>query len=70
LHRCLVLAVVGVAIRPLEPPVPTCGAARELGIAVIALLEGAFVLARAMRTTEPLNAAGKVAAQAVKDALP
>ena len=44
--------------------------ARELAIAVIALLEGAFVLARAMRSTEPLDAAGKTAAKAVKDAIP
>src|SRR6476646_3810356 len=44
--------------------------ARELAIAVIALLEGAFVLARAMRTTAPLDAAGKTAAAAVKNAIP
>jgi AcrR family transcriptional regulator len=43
--------------------------ARELSISVIALLEGAFVLARASRTTEALDAAGKTAAAAVAAAL-
>jgi AcrR family transcriptional regulator len=44
-------------------------AARELSISVIALLEGAFVLARASRTTEALDAAGTTAAAAVEAAL-
>ena len=44
--------------------------ARELAIAIISLLEGAFVLARAAKSTEPLAAAGKTAAKAVRDALP
>ena len=44
-------------------------AARELSISVIALLEGAFVLARASRTTEALDAAGTTAASAVEAAL-
>lgn len=39
--------------------------ARELSFALIAGLEGAFVLARATRSTEPLHAAGRVAADAV-----
>jgi AcrR family transcriptional regulator len=43
--------------------------ARELTIAMIAALEGAFVLARAMRTTEPLTIAGEFVAQAVETAL-
>jgi AcrR family transcriptional regulator len=43
--------------------------ARELAIAMIAALEGAFVLSRAMRTTEPLEVAGAHAAAAVKAAL-
>jgi AcrR family transcriptional regulator len=43
--------------------------ARELSISVIALLEGAFVFARASRTTEALDAAGKTAAAAVEAAL-
>ncbi len=44
-------------------------AARELSISVIALLEGAFVLARASRKTEALDAAGTMAAAAVEAAL-
>jgi AcrR family transcriptional regulator len=43
--------------------------ARELTIAMVAALEGAFVLARALRTTEPLAAAGEVIAQAVQRAI-
>ena len=43
--------------------------ARELTIAILCGLEGAFVLARALRTTEPLEIAGEVAARAVQDAL-
>ncbi len=45
------------------------GTARELSISLIALLEGAFVLCRAARTTEALDAAGKTAATAVETAL-
>jgi AcrR family transcriptional regulator len=43
--------------------------ARELAIALLSSLEGAFVLARALRSTEPLRLAGAQAAAAVKDAL-
>lgn len=43
--------------------------ARELAIATIAGLEGAFVLARAWRSREPLHVAGEVAARAVQDAI-
>lgn len=43
--------------------------ARELATAMIAALEGAFVLARAMRTTEPLEVAGETVAAAVAAAL-
>ncbi|MFI5038546.1 MAG: TetR/AcrR family transcriptional regulator [Solirubrobacterales bacterium] len=43
--------------------------ARELTIAMLAALEGAFVLARAMRTTEPLDIAGEMVATAVQRAL-
>jgi AcrR family transcriptional regulator len=39
--------------------------AREHAFAVIGGLEGAFVLSRALRSTEPLHAAGRVAADAV-----
>ena len=44
--------------------------AHELAVAMIAALEGAFVLARAQRTTEPLRIAGAMVAQSVRDALP
>jgi AcrR family transcriptional regulator len=44
-------------------------AARELVIAMICALEGAFVLARAARSTEPLRVAGELTAQAVERAL-
>jgi len=43
--------------------------AREMTIAMLAALEGAFVLARAQRTTEPLRIAGEIAATAVERAL-
>jgi AcrR family transcriptional regulator len=45
------------------------GAARQLAISTISLLEGAFVLSRALRSVEPLEAAGMTATLAVKDAL-
>ncbi|MHB8531089.1 MAG: TetR/AcrR family transcriptional regulator [Solirubrobacteraceae bacterium] len=43
--------------------------ARALAIAMIASLEGAFVLSRALRSTEPVEVAGAAAAAAVRDAL-
>lgn len=43
--------------------------ARELAISFISLLEGAFVLCRAQRSTEPLAAAGRTAAAAARSAL-
>jgi AcrR family transcriptional regulator len=43
--------------------------ARELTIAMLAALEGAFVLARATRSTESLEIAGEVMARAVEQAL-
>jgi AcrR family transcriptional regulator len=43
--------------------------ARELTIGMLGVLEGAFVLARATRTTEPLRVAGELAAQRVEAAL-
>lgn len=43
--------------------------ARELTIAMLAALEGAFVLARALRSTEPLGVAGEVIAQTVQRAI-
>lgn len=43
--------------------------ARELTIAMLCALEGAFVLARALRTPRPLELAGELTAAAVHDAL-
>ncbi len=43
--------------------------ARELAIALICAIEGAFVLSRAMRSTEPLEAAAVPVVNAVRDAL-
>lgn len=40
--------------------------ARELTVAFLCALEGAFVLARALRSTEPLLVAGEMVAQAVE----
>jgi len=44
-------------------------AARRLAIVLIEMLEGAFILSRAMRTTEPLDAAGAGAAALVQAGL-
>jgi len=44
--------------------------ARELAIGMVAALEGAFVLARSLRSTEPLAVAGELTADAVRRALP
>jgi AcrR family transcriptional regulator len=43
--------------------------ARELSISMLASLEGAFVLSRALRSTEPVEIAGEAAAEAVRAAL-
>jgi AcrR family transcriptional regulator len=43
--------------------------ARELSVLLLASLEGAFVLARASRSTEPLAIAGAASADAVRAAL-
>jgi AcrR family transcriptional regulator len=43
--------------------------ARGLGLSTLCGLEGAFVLARALRSTEPLQAAGAAAADDVRAAL-
>lgn len=43
--------------------------AREVAIALLCALEGAFVLARAQRDTEPVAVAGRVACALVADAL-
>ncbi len=44
-------------------------AARELAISMFCSLEGAFVLARAQRSTEPLEIAGEAQSEAVRLAL-
>lgn len=44
-------------------------AARELAIGLIAALEGAFVLSRALRSTQPLEIAGAITAHAVRAVL-
>ena len=43
--------------------------ARELAIGMVAALEGAFVLARALRSTQPLAVAGELTADAIRRAL-
>jgi AcrR family transcriptional regulator len=43
--------------------------ARELTIGMLAALEGAFVLSRALRSTEPLEIAGELVARSVQQAL-
>jgi AcrR family transcriptional regulator len=43
---------------------------RALAIELIAVLEGAFVLARALKSTEPVEVAGAAARAAVRAALP
>ena len=43
--------------------------ARELAIGFLAALEGAFVLSRATRSTEPLEVAGEAATAAVREAV-
>jgi AcrR family transcriptional regulator len=47
----------------------TAEAAEQLTVIVIELLEGAFLLCRAMRTTDPMAAAGAAAVALVRDAL-
>jgi AcrR family transcriptional regulator len=42
---------------------------RELAVSLLASLEGAFVLSRAWRSTEPLEVAGRASAAAVREAL-
>jgi hypothetical protein len=41
--------------------------ARELGIAYITGIEGAFILARSLRSPEPLLATGRMLAAAARD---
>ena len=46
------------------------GRARALAVSMLASLEGAFVLARALRSTEPVEIAGAAATASVHEALP
>jgi AcrR family transcriptional regulator len=43
--------------------------ARPVAVTVLSLLEGAFIFCRALRTTDPLDDAGAVAAEVVRAAL-
>ncbi len=45
------------------------GRSRALAISMLASLEGAFVLARALRSTEPVDVAGAAASAAVREAI-
>ncbi len=42
------------------------GDARELALAIVALLEGSFLLSRALRSTEPMSASGRAAVALVE----
>ena len=61
--------ISGAAMRFAAAGVPE-DEARELAIFVISALEGAFVLSRALRSTEPVEIAGARATAAVRAALP
>jgi AcrR family transcriptional regulator len=61
--------ITGATDRLVEAGIPANGA-RELAISFLAALEGAFVLSRATRTTEPLEVAGAAATAAVRKAMP
>jgi AcrR family transcriptional regulator len=60
--------ITGGTERLVEAGIPRV-TARELATSMIAMLEGAFVLSRAMRSTEPLEVAGATASAAVREAL-
>ncbi len=60
--------VGGLAHRFAEAGIPKARS-RELAISMLAALEGAFVLSRALRSTEPLQVAGRTVAEEVAHAL-
>jgi len=60
--------IAGAAERFAAAGIPAA-TARELAMAMLAALEGAFILGRARRSTEPLDVAGKTMAAAVAAAL-
>jgi AcrR family transcriptional regulator len=43
--------------------------ARELGVSLLAALEGAFVLSRALKSTEPMEVAGAASTAAIREAV-
>jgi AcrR family transcriptional regulator len=43
--------------------------ARELAFSMLSLMEGAFIFSRSMRTTEPMEIAGRAAVASVREAL-
>jgi hypothetical protein len=55
--------------RLVESGLPPRKRSRSLAVSMLALLEGAFVLARALRSTEPLDIAGAAATGLVRDAM-
>jgi AcrR family transcriptional regulator len=57
------------ATRRFERDGLTAERARELALLFLCALEGAFVLARALRSTEPLHAAGTSVTAALREAL-
>jgi AcrR family transcriptional regulator len=61
--------IAGAAVRLAEAGIEAARA-RALAISMLCSLEGAFVLARALRSTEPVELAGAASAQAVREALP
>jgi len=60
--------IQGLAARLVQLGAPDAQS-RELSVAMLLALEGAFVLSRAGRTTEPLEVAGRAMAQVVGNAL-
>jgi AcrR family transcriptional regulator len=60
--------IAGLALRLVAVGAPEAEA-RELAVAMLMALEGAFVLSRAGRTTEPLEIAGRTMAEVVRNAL-
>jgi AcrR family transcriptional regulator len=60
--------VDGASARLIESGLPR-KRARALAFSIIAALEGAFVLARALRSTEPIEAAGAAASRELREAI-
>ena len=60
--------ITGVGAHFAAAGIPT-DVARELAVLIIAMLEGAFILSRAMKDTTPVEVAGSAAAAAVDAAL-